>query len=190
MTFPDTDAIATYGGAISDYRQVPDPTVERSAAQTNALAATVAARGAGYVCVAATHTVVACGEDPALRNQIVLLGAHLDSWHAATGATDNATGSAEMMEALRIINGGDADVMQLYPMRHKFAWEAYNVGNANHWLPTEISMQKDIEQWKSPTVLSEDERKALKTLLSRVVLANGPNILVVSLVLESCSWTI
>ncbi len=65
----------------------------------------------------------------------------------------------------RIINGADADVMQLYPMRHKFAWEAYNTGNANHWLPTEISMQKDIEQWKSPTALTEDERKALKTVL-------------------------
>ena len=65
----------------------------------------------------------------------------------------------------RVINGADADVIQLYPMRHKFAWEAYNTGNANHWLPTEISMQKDIEQWKSPTFLSQDERKALKTVL-------------------------
>ncbi len=65
----------------------------------------------------------------------------------------------------RIINGADADVIQLYPMKHHFAWEAYNVGNANHWLPTEISMQLDIEQWKSNRVLSDDERKALKTVL-------------------------
>jgi ribonucleoside-diphosphate reductase beta chain len=65
----------------------------------------------------------------------------------------------------RIINGGDADVMQLYPMRHLFAWDAYNSGNANHWLPTEISMQKDIEHWKSPTLLTDDERKAFKTVL-------------------------
>ncbi len=65
----------------------------------------------------------------------------------------------------RVINGADADVIQLYPMKHTFAWEAYNVGNANHWLPTEISMQKDIEQWKSSSTLSEDERKALKTVL-------------------------
>ncbi len=65
----------------------------------------------------------------------------------------------------RVINGEDADVIQLYPMKHLFAWEAYNTGNANHWLPTEISMQKDIEQWKSPTFLNDDERKALKTVL-------------------------
>ncbi|HEX6322909.1 MAG TPA: M20/M25/M40 family metallo-hydrolase [Vicinamibacterales bacterium] len=36
--------------------------------------------------------------------EIVLIGAHFDSWHGATGATDNATGSAAMMEVLRIIN--------------------------------------------------------------------------------------
>lgn len=65
----------------------------------------------------------------------------------------------------RVINGEDADVIQLYPMKHTFAWTAYNVGNANHWLPTEITMQNDIEQWKSRDVLSEDERKALKTVL-------------------------
>lgn len=65
----------------------------------------------------------------------------------------------------RIINGGDADVMQLYPMRHTFAWDAYTVGNANHWLPTEISMQRDIEQWKSKDALTEDERQAFQTVL-------------------------
>ena len=65
----------------------------------------------------------------------------------------------------RIINGTDSDVVQLYPMKHIFAWEAYNVGNANHWLPTEISMQQDIEQWKKPGFLTEDERKAFKTVL-------------------------
>ncbi len=65
----------------------------------------------------------------------------------------------------RIINGADADVVQLHPIKHKFAWDAYIAGNANHWLPTEISMQKDVEQWKSPYVLSADERMALETVL-------------------------
>lgn len=65
----------------------------------------------------------------------------------------------------RIINGEDADVIQLYPMKHLFAWEAYNTGNANNWLPTEISMQQDVEQWNSPSVLNDDERTALKIVL-------------------------
>ena len=64
----------------------------------------------------------------------------------------------------RIINGKDADVIQLYPMKHQFAWEAYNTGNANHWLPTEIGMQLDIEQWKS-NVITDEEREAFQTVL-------------------------
>ncbi len=64
----------------------------------------------------------------------------------------------------RIINGEDADVIQLHPMKHTFAWDAYLAGNANHWLPTEIAMQDDIELWKSDD-LTEDERTAFKTAL-------------------------
>jgi hypothetical protein len=43
------------------------------------------------------------GTDPSLKEELVMLGGHLDSWHAATGATDNAAGCAVMMEALRIL---------------------------------------------------------------------------------------
>jgi carboxypeptidase Q len=38
-----------------------------------------------------------------LKDEIVMIGAHLDSWHSGTGATDNASGSAVMMEAMRIL---------------------------------------------------------------------------------------
>jgi len=38
-----------------------------------------------------------------LKDEIVMLGAHLDSWHAGTGATDNGTGVAATMEAVRIL---------------------------------------------------------------------------------------
>jgi hypothetical protein len=38
-----------------------------------------------------------------LKDEVVMIGAHLDSWHSGTGATDNASGSAVMMEAMRII---------------------------------------------------------------------------------------
>jgi carboxypeptidase Q len=43
------------------------------------------------------------GTDAAVKDEIVLLGAHLDSWHTGTGATDNADGSAAVMEAVRIL---------------------------------------------------------------------------------------
>jgi ribonucleoside-diphosphate reductase beta chain len=71
---------------------------------------------------------------------------------------------ANQVNQRRVINGHD-DVVQLYPIKHKFAWDAYLAGNANHWLPTEISMQKDIEQWRSDSVLTEDERRVVKLAL-------------------------
>jgi len=43
------------------------------------------------------------GTDPRLKDEVVMLGAHFDSWHTGTGATDNAAGSAVMLEALRLI---------------------------------------------------------------------------------------
>jgi carboxypeptidase Q len=43
------------------------------------------------------------GTDPKLKDEVVMLGGHLDSWQTGTGATDNAAGSAVMMEACRIL---------------------------------------------------------------------------------------
>jgi carboxypeptidase Q len=50
-----------------------------------------------------TYNVV--GEIPgtAKKDEVVMIGAHLDSWHTGTGATDNASGSAVMIEAMRIL---------------------------------------------------------------------------------------
>jgi len=57
----------------------------------------------------AKDSVNVIGELPgnAKRDEIVMLGAHLDSWHGGTGATDNAAGSAVMIEAIRILKALD-----------------------------------------------------------------------------------
>ena len=47
------------------------------------------------------------GTDPEIGDEVVMVGAHLDSWHSATGATDNADGSSVSMEALRILHALD-----------------------------------------------------------------------------------
>jgi carboxypeptidase Q len=52
------------------------------------------------------------GTDPKLKDELVMLGGHLDSWHSGTGATDNAAGCAVMMEAVRLIKS-----MNLQPRR-------------------------------------------------------------------------
>jgi len=43
------------------------------------------------------------GTDPKLKDEVVLIGGHIDSWHGGTGAADNASGCIVMTEALRII---------------------------------------------------------------------------------------
>lgn len=57
----------------------------------------------------------------------------------------------------RLINCNKVDVNQLMPLKYKWAWEHYLNGCANHWMPTEVPMGKDIELWKS-NLLSADER--------------------------------
>lgn len=57
----------------------------------------------------------------------------------------------------RLINNKAVDVNQLMPLKYKWAWEHYLNGCANHWMPTEVAMSKDIATWKSDE-LSADER--------------------------------
>lgn len=48
------------------------------------------------------------GTDKILKNEVVLLGAHIDSWHGGTGAADNASGCVVMLEAMRILKSIEA----------------------------------------------------------------------------------
>jgi len=60
----------------------------------------------------------------------------------------------------RLINCPAVDVNQLMPLKYKWAWEHYLNGCANHWMPTEVPMSKDIELWKS-NLLTDDERHVI-----------------------------
>ena len=60
------------------------------------------------------------------------------------------------LEDKRVINGA-ADVNQLVPFKYRWAWEKYLAGCANHWMPQEINMQRDIELWKNPNGLTDDD---------------------------------
>ncbi|OZA27535.1 MAG: ribonucleotide-diphosphate reductase subunit beta [Hydrogenophilales bacterium 17-61-9] len=61
----------------------------------------------------------------------------------------------------RVINGS-ADVNQLVPIKYGWAWEKYIAGCANHWMPQEIGMGRDLALWKDPNGLTEDERRVIK----------------------------
>jgi hypothetical protein len=72
----------------------------------------------------------------------------------------------------RIING-TTDVNQLVPFKYKWAWEKYLAACANHWMPQEIDMGRDIAQWKDAKVLTEDERLIIKRNLGFFVTADS-----------------
>jgi len=72
----------------------------------------------------------------------------------------------------RIING-QTDVNQLVPFKYKWAWEKYLSACANHWMPQEIQMSRDIELWKNPHGLTEDERRVVKRNLGFFVTADS-----------------
>jgi len=72
----------------------------------------------------------------------------------------------------RVING-DTDVNQLVPFKYKWAWEKYLSACANHWMPQEISMSRDIALWKDPNGLTEDERRLVTRNLGFFVTADS-----------------
>jgi ribonucleoside-diphosphate reductase beta chain len=76
---------------------------------------------------------------------------------SAAGTQSVAAGAARRVNAAdkRIING-QTDVNQLVPFKYKWAWEKYLATCANHWMPQEVNMTRDIALWKDPNGLTED----------------------------------
>jgi ribonucleoside-diphosphate reductase beta chain len=90
---------------------------------------------------------------------------------AAAPAADQAPRRIRV-EDKRIING-HTDVNQLVPFKYKWAWEKYLSACANHWMPQEVNMSRDISLWKDPGALSEDERRIVKRNLGFFVTADS-----------------
>ena len=76
------------------------------------------------------------------------------------------------VEDKRIINSR-ADVNQLVPFKYKWAWEKYLAACANHWMPQEINMSRDIALWKDPNGLTADERRIVVRNLGFFVTADS-----------------
>ena len=91
---------------------------------------------------------------------------------SADVAKIEAAKSRVRVEDKRIING-KADVNQLVPFKYKWAWDKYLSGCANHWMPQEINMSRDIATWKDPNGLTEDERLIVKRNLGFFVTADS-----------------
>ena len=83
---------------------------------------------------------------------------------SAENSQDGAKNLRVKVQDKRLINCNTVDVNQLMPLKYHWAWEHYLNGCANHWMPTEVPMSKDIELWKS-NKLSHDERLLIMRVL-------------------------
>jgi ribonucleoside-diphosphate reductase beta chain len=87
-------------------------------------------------------------------------------------SVDNSTHRRVSVEDKKIINC-QSDVNQLVPFKYKWAWEKYLAACANHWMPQEVNMSRDIALWKDPNGLTEDERRLVKRNLGFFVTADS-----------------
>ena len=85
---------------------------------------------------------------------------------------DNSSHRRVAVEDKKIINC-QSDVNQLVPFKYKWAWEKYLAACANHWMPQEVNMSRDISLWKDPNGLTEDERRLVKRNLGFFVTADS-----------------
>ena len=86
----------------------------------------------------------------------------VDAVAGATGLESLDMGAGRIrVDDKKIINC-HADLNQLVPFKYDWAWQKYLDGCANHWMPQEINMNADIQLWKDPNGLTEDERTIIK----------------------------
>ncbi len=90
----------------------------------------------------------------------------------ASATTASAAGRRIKVSDKRIINA-QTDVNQLVPFKYKWAWEKYLATCANHWMPQEVNMTRDIALWKDPKGLTEDERRIVMRNLGFFVTADS-----------------
>ncbi|HEY1016721.1 MAG TPA: ribonucleotide-diphosphate reductase subunit beta [Herpetosiphonaceae bacterium] len=64
----------------------------------------------------------------------------------------------------RLLNCDQVDVNQLMPIRYRWAWEHYLNGCANHWMPSEVPMAKDVAIWRGGQLSAGERLMVLRNL--------------------------
>ena len=75
--------------------------------------------------------------------------------------------------AKRVINGRETMFFNILPLKYQWAYELYKTMKANHWEPEDIQMQKDCEQWRDATGITDIERWIIKMGIGYFSAAEG-----------------
>jgi ribonucleoside-diphosphate reductase beta chain len=74
-----------------------------------------------------------------------------------TFVLDQAKAEAALA-AKRVVGGRETMTFNLLPLRYGWAYELYRTMKANHWEPEDVPMQRDVEQWRSQSALTDIDR--------------------------------
>ncbi|MFN3728859.1 MAG: ribonucleotide-diphosphate reductase subunit beta [Fimbriimonadaceae bacterium] len=77
------------------------------------------------------------------------------------------------LAAKRVINGRETMTFNLLPLRYQWAYHLYRTMKANHWEPEDVPMQKDIEQWRSDSALTDVDRWIIRMGIGYFSAAEG-----------------
>jgi ribonucleoside-diphosphate reductase beta chain len=162
---PATSAGTAQAAPRAAAPQEPAMAPAQQPANGPAAAATALAGGTGAVAHPAaviegalkqlnTEDAIAAGD---IKARAAAAVAKLD---VAPGLEELEMGAARVqVDDKRMINCR-ADLNQLVPFKYEWAWQKYLDGCANHWMPQEVNMAKDVSMWKSNDgQLSDDERR-------------------------------
>jgi Zn-dependent M28 family amino/carboxypeptidase len=128
------------------------------------------------------------GTDPALKNEVVLLGAHLDSWHSATGASDNADAVAAAMEAMRMLKASGSQPRRTIRLAlwggeeegllgSKAYVDKHLKGDANAAARDAIAVYLNDDPGKGPTYgFYTEENAGAKAIFDQWLAALGPSL--------------
>ncbi|QQS59123.1 ribonucleotide-diphosphate reductase subunit beta [Candidatus Peregrinibacteria bacterium] len=85
----------------------------------------------------------------------------------------NAESTAKRINLRRVINGEDDGLMQVSPLKHPWAQEVFKTMQMNNWMPEEVPMGEDVQQWRQDGFLTENERRVYKRALAFVSNLDG-----------------
>ncbi len=94
----------------------------------------------------------------AASDNIAKAKASLESLDVAPGLEELEMGAERVEVDDKAMINCRADLNQLVPFKYDWAWQKYLDGCANHWMPQEVNMTKDVATWKDPNGLTDDER--------------------------------
>ena len=81
--------------------------------------------------------------------------------------------AAAALAAKRVINGRSTMTFNLLPLRYQWAYNLYQKMKANHWEPEDVPMQRDAEQWRSDSALSDIDRWIVRMAIGYFSAAEG-----------------